>query len=87
MTKSSLTKVGTLKGPNGKYEKDGIEKTRYNEIGVVFASPHYSRMAIKLHSNGFGEGQWASIFYDEDKVPKGIESSATDNRNNTNIDF
>lgn len=73
----NLQKVGRAMVKNGTYkDKDGKEKNRYHEIGVVFASPHHSQMCIKLHANGFGEGQFVSIFYDEDKKPNFIDKDA-----------
>lgn len=70
MSNSKLQKVGRLMVPDGKYtDKNGNEKTSWHEIGMVFATPHHSRITIKLHANGFGEGQFANVFYDEGKVP------------------
>ena len=67
---SNLQKVGRLMVKNGTYkDKDGKEKNRYHEIGIVLATPHHSQMCVKLHANGFGEGQFASIFYDDEKKP------------------
>lgn len=69
-TKSSLRKVGVVKVKNGTYtDKDGNEKTRWHEIGIVLATPHHSNMCIKLHANGFGEGQFANVFWDDDAKP------------------
>lgn len=69
-TNSKLTKIGSVVVENGKYiDKDGNEKKRWHEIGILFATPHHSRMCIKLHSNGFGEGQFCKIFYDKGKEP------------------
>jgi hypothetical protein len=71
MTEPKLQKVGTLKVKNGTYTDDtGREKNRYHEIGIVLATPHHSRLCIKLHANGFGEGQFANVFYDEGKAPR-----------------
>lgn len=68
--KTAIKKVGRLIVPDGKYtDKDGKEKTKWHEIGIVFASPHHSRMSIRLHANGFGEGQFATIAYDNDCKP------------------
>lgn len=70
MSNTSLKKVGVLKVQNGKFRNaQGEEKTRWNEIGIVLATPHHSQMVIKLHANGFGEGQFANIFWDEDAKP------------------
>lgn len=68
--KVNIKKIGRLVVPDGKYtDKDGNEKTKWHEIGIVFATPHHSRMLIRLHANGYGEGQFASIFYDDDCKP------------------
>lgn len=70
MAKSNLQKIGRLMVKNGTYQdKEGNEKNRYHEIGIVFASPHHSQLCVKLHANGFGEGQFANVFYDDDKKP------------------
>lgn len=75
---SKLRKVGALKVKNGTYMKDGVEKNRYNEIGIVFATPHFSRLTVKFHNTQTGEGQWADVFYD-DSVKEAMESNR-DNR-------
>ena len=68
--KSRLQKVGVLKVANGEYiDKDGNKKTRWHEIGIVFATPHHTNMRIKLHANGFGDGQFANIYWDNDAKP------------------
>ncbi len=67
---SNLQKVGRLMVKNGTYkDQDGKEKNRYHEIGIVLATPHHSQICIKLHANGFGEGQFANVFYDDEKRP------------------
>lgn len=76
--KTSSKKVGIIKVLNGKYMKDGVEKNRYNEIGVVFATPHHSRMAIKFHNTAQGEGQTGYIFYDEGCAPRDQATKAID---------
>lgn len=74
MANSNLQKVGRVMVKNGTYkDKDGNEKTRWHEIGIMFATPHHSQLCIKLHANGFGEGQFASVFYDDDKKPNFID--------------
>lgn len=72
--KSKLEKVGRVMVPNGIYRTaDGVEKKRWHEIGIALATPHHSQICIKLHANGFGEGQFATIFYDEDKKPHFVD--------------
>lgn len=74
MANSNLQKVGRVMVKNGTYkDKDGNEKTRWHEIGIMLATPHHSQLCIKLHANGFGEGQFASVFYDDDKKPNFID--------------
>lgn len=73
---NNLQKVGRLMVKNGIYkDKDGKEKTRYHEIGIVFATPHHSNMCVKFHATAQGEGQFASVFYDEDAKPNFIDRS------------
>ena len=70
MADRAFTKIGRLMVPNGRFkDQNGTEKTRWHEIGIVLATPHHSKITIKLHANGFGEGQFATVFYDEDKKP------------------
>ena len=70
MANSNFKKVGRLVVPDGKYtDKNGNEKTSWHEIGVVLATPHHSSICVKLHANGFGEGQFARVFYDEGAEP------------------
>ena len=77
--KAKIKKIGSLVVPDGKYtDKDGNEKTKWHEIGVVFATPHHSRMAIRFHANGFGEGQFANIFYDKDCKPNFTDKEKID---------
>ena len=88
MTNSKLQKIGRLMVPNGKYtDKNGNEKTRWHEIGIVLATPHHSNMCVKLHANGFGEGQFCSVFYDEDKAPNFSDSAPSDNATANSDDF
>lgn len=71
---NNLRKVGRLMVKNGTYrDKDGKEKNRYHEIGIVLATPHHSQMCVKFHASGFGEGQFASIFYDDEKKPNFVD--------------
>lgn len=67
---SNLQKVGRLMVKDGTYkDKDGKEKTRYYEVGIVFATPHHSNMCIKFHATAAGGGQFASVFYDDEAKP------------------
>ena len=77
MADRAFTKIGRLMVPNGRFkDQNGAEKTRWHEIGIVLATPHHSKITIKLHANGFGEGQFAAVFYDEDKKPNFADSAA-----------
>jgi len=68
-------KVGVLKVANGEYVKDGIKKRRWNEIGVVFATPHHSKISIRFHATANGEGRDATIFYDAGCAPRELGRS------------
>lgn len=39
-----------LRVKTGSYEKDGKTKNRYAEVGVLFASPHFSNMYMQLET-------------------------------------
>ena len=61
-------KYGKLVVKNGSYtNKDGEEKNRYHEIGVVFATSDMSRISVKFHNTQNGEGQWGYIFEEKPK--------------------
>ncbi|MDO4978762.1 MAG: hypothetical protein Q4E47_01230 [Candidatus Saccharibacteria bacterium] len=60
-----FSKIGTLKVKNGTYKKDGVEKNRYHEVGVLLSSPHGSSMFIKLHATATSEPKIVSIFKDD----------------------
>lgn len=67
---SNLRKIGRLMVKNGTYkDKDGNEKTRWHEVGIAFATPHHSNMCFKLHPTAYGDGQFVSMFYDEEAKP------------------
>lgn len=60
--KKPLVYYGEIKVENGKYEKDGIAKTRYHAIGKIFHSPHLSRMSIYLYPTATTEGKWVNAY-------------------------
>lgn len=62
--------IGKLKVQNGEYEKDGVTKKRWHEIGVVFATPHHSSLFVRFHATANGQGQVASLFYEDGMSPK-----------------
>ena len=61
-----FNKIGTLKVKNGTYKKDGVEKNRYHEVGVLLSSPHGSQLLIKLHATATTEPKLISVFKDDD---------------------
>jgi hypothetical protein len=63
---SEFKRRGLVKITNGKYEKDGVEKTRYVTVGEYFATDHSSRQAIKLYATAFSEEKWLNIYIDEE---------------------
>lgn len=65
MGKSIFNKIGTLKVKNGTYVKDGVEKNRYHEVGVLLSSPHGSQLLIKLHATAISEPKIISVFKDD----------------------
>ena len=62
---SIYSKIATLKVKNGTYQKDGVEKNRYQEIGVLLSSPHASQLLIKLHATALSEPKLVSVFLDD----------------------
>lgn len=45
---SKLRPYGDISVVIGTYNKDGVEKNRYQKVGTLFATPHFSRISIKL---------------------------------------
>lgn len=66
---SDLRKRGLVKITNGKYEKDGQEKTRYVTVGEYFATDHNGRQAIKLYATAFSDEKWLNIYIDDEFKP------------------
>ena len=64
-SKTVFSKIATLKVKNGTYMKDGVEKNRYQEIGVLLSSPHASQLCIKLHATALSEPKIISVFKDD----------------------
>lgn len=50
MNDSAAKLYARLRVKTGSYEKDGKTKNRYSEVGVLFASPHFSNMYIQLET-------------------------------------
>ena len=63
--KTVFSKIATLKVKNGTYMKDGVEKNRYQEVGVLLSSPHASQLIIKLHATAMSEPKIISVFKDD----------------------
>lgn len=63
--KTVFSKIATLRVKNGTYQKDGVEKNRYQEIGVLLSSPHASQLLIKLHATAMSEPKLVSVFLDD----------------------
>lgn len=76
MSKSNLKPYATLKAKVREYEDKETGKTKgvYIEVGTLFASPHFSHMAIKIEAVPVGENWngWISVY------PK--ENTTTDNQ-------
>jgi hypothetical protein len=68
--KSPFSKIGTIKVQNGKYEQNGREVIKWHQIGVLFGTPHHSKLFIKFEATANGPGNVASVFYDESKAPR-----------------
>jgi hypothetical protein len=60
-----FSKIATLKVKNGTYEKDGVEKNSYHEVGVLLSSPHGSQLVIKMHATATSEPKLISVYMDE----------------------
>lgn len=45
---TNLRPYGDVTVVIGTYTKDGVEKNRYQKVGTLFATPHFSRISIKL---------------------------------------
>ena len=63
---ANYEKIASLKVKNGAYkDKDGSEKNRYHEVGVLLSSPHASQLLIKLHATAVSEPKLISVFMDD----------------------
>ena len=71
---SDLRKRGTVKITNGKYLKDGVEKTRYVTVGEYFATDHNGRQSIKLYATAFSEEKWLNIYLDEENAADSLQT-------------
>lgn len=76
MSESKISKVGEIKIKAGEFVgDDGKTRNRYISVGALFATPHFSRMAIKFYPTIQSEEKWASVFFDEGKAPNFAENS------------
>lgn len=66
--KSAIQPYGDIVVTTGKYTKDGIEKNRYQKVGTLFATPHFSRISIKLDTLPMGDG-WLNVFKKDGAEP------------------
>jgi hypothetical protein len=57
-----LKPYGDIVIKTGEYQKDGKTKNRYKNIGTLFATPHFSRISIKLDALPNGGDGWLSVF-------------------------
>lgn len=70
MTDNKLNYFGEIKVPNGKYLKDGVEKTSYHAIGKVFESGE-NRLAIMLYPSAYStEPVWLNAYKEDRKETK-----------------
>lgn len=83
MAEQKLKPYGDIMHVTGKYQKDGREKNRYAKVGTMFATPHFSRVVIKLDTAPIGGEGWLSVFPKDDAV-KPIESWQQEDRE---VDF
>lgn len=67
MDESKLKPVGDISVKTGEYEKDGKTRNRYARVGTLFATPHYSRISIKLDTLPLGGDGWLTVFMKDDQ--------------------
>ena len=84
--KTVYSKIATLKVKNGTYTKDGVEKNRYHEVGVLLSSPHGSQLMIKLHATAISEPKIISVFKD-DGVELSLSKAEKQEEGDSDIDF
>ena len=54
---SEYFKVASLTVKDGAYKKDGEEKTRHQDVGVIISTEHGSNMFIKLNATAYSESR------------------------------
>lgn len=77
MSESPIKKIGELKIKTGEYtDKDGKTKGRYQTVGVLFGTPHHSRLSVKFPATAFSDEKWANVYYDEGCSPRSSDNDA-----------
>ena len=75
---ANYSKIASLKVKDGTYiNKEGVEKNRYAEVGVLLASPHASQLLIKLNATPFSDSRLVSVYLD-DGVKLNLEREDTE---------
>jgi hypothetical protein len=60
--------IGDIMAPNGKYVKDGEEKTRWLKCGILLETDNGLRMKLECIPIGVGaDGLWMSVFEKDDQ--------------------
>ena len=63
--------IGDIMFPNGKYIKDGEEKTRWLKCGVLLETEKGMRLKLECIPVGINPGEgWFNIFEKRDDPPK-----------------
>lgn len=75
MSEVKYHKIGSLKVVDGTYEKDGVKRNRYHEVGVLLASPHGSRLFVMMHATATSEPKPVNIFLEDGKKLNLVESA------------
>lgn len=65
-----------LRVKTGSYEVDGKTKNRYAEIGVLFASPHFSNMYMQIDTLPINK-DWDGRIYVNPRNDKTEETTST----------
>ena len=70
MNKKNFERRAEVCVANGTYLKDGKEKTRWNRVGTLIATPNLTASYIQFDATTQGEGNKARIFWLEGKSPR-----------------
>lgn len=65
---SALKAYGDIVMVTGKYEdkETGKEKNRYQKVGMMLATPHFSRIVLKLDAAPITGDGWLTVFKRDD---------------------